>query len=74
MADRHPGVGNDRKLREYWTRGKGAAKIRWGTPHDLTRCHHYLSKYVGPEDAWGLCQTYHRDATGAWNDQAPGER
>jgi hypothetical protein len=40
--------GNAEKLRRYWTRGKGALKIRWGTPGDWTRCVRQLSKYMGP--------------------------
>ena len=61
------GHGNEGKLRAYWTTGKGALKIRWGTPGDLTRCHRHLSKYVGPERAWGLAQSYHRDLFGVYN-------
>ena len=26
------------KLRQYWERGAGAAKIRWGEPGDFGRC------------------------------------
>jgi hypothetical protein len=42
------------QLRQYWTRGKGALKIRWGTPGSWTRCHRHLSKYLGPRAA-GYC-------------------
>lgn len=59
--------GNEGKLRSYWTTGKGALKVRWGTPGDLTRCHRHLSKYVGPQRAWGLAQSYHRDLFGVYN-------
>lgn len=55
--------GNAEKLRRYWTRGKGAAKIRWGTPGDWTRCVRHLSKYMGPR-AKGYCQLRHKDALG----------
>lgn len=58
------------RLRIYWTRGKGAAKIRWNTPGDWTRCVRHLRKYVGPEGAKGLCAVYHRQGTGVW----PGSR
>src|SRR5690606_18057447 len=37
-----------RRLRRYWTRGPGAAKIRWGAPGDFKRCVRQLRKYVGP--------------------------
>jgi hypothetical protein len=61
------GHGSEAQLRAYWTRGKGALKIRWGTKGDLTRAHRHLSKYVGPERAWGLAQSYHRDLFGVYN-------
>lgn len=57
--------GNAEKLRRYWTTGKGAAKIRWGTPGDWTRCVRQLSKYMGPR-AKGYCQLRHKDATGIY--------
>lgn len=55
--------GNAEKLRRYWTRGKGAAKIRWGQPGDWKRCVRYLSKYMGPR-AKGYCQLRHKEALG----------
>ena len=42
------------RLRQYWTRGKGALKIRWGTPGSWTRCRRNLAKYMGPRAA-GYC-------------------
>jgi hypothetical protein len=57
--------GNAEELRQYWTTGKGAAKIRWGTPGDWTRCVRNLSKYMGPR-AKGYCQLRHKDATGIY--------
>ena len=62
-ADRNRG--NAEELRRYWTTGKGAAKIRWGTPGDWTRCVRQLSKYMGPR-AKGYCQLRHKDATGVY--------
>lgn len=56
------------RLRKYWTKGPGAAKIRWGTPGDFKRCVTHLRKHVGT-GAEGLCNVYHRSATGA----APGK-
>lgn len=64
-ADPSPNPGA-RQLRHYWTRGKGAAKIRWGTPGDFNRCVSHLRKYV--TDPKGLCNVYHVAAVGA----APG--
>jgi hypothetical protein len=57
--------GNAEELRRYWTKGKGAAKIRWGTPGDWTRCVRNLSKYMGPR-AKGYCQLRHKEVTGIY--------
>lgn len=57
--------GNAEALRRYWTRGKGALKIRWGTPGDWTRCVRQLSKYMGNR-AKGYCQLRHKEATGVY--------
>ena len=62
-ADRNRG--NAEKLRRYWTRGKGALKIRWGQPGDWKRCVGYLSKYMGPR-AKGYCQLRHKEALGIY--------
>lgn len=55
--------GNAEALRRYWTRGKGAAKIRWGKGGDWKRCVRYLSKYMGVR-AKGYCQLRHKEALG----------
>lgn len=61
------GPQNEAKLRAYWTTGKGALKIRWGTKGDLTRAHRHLAKFVGPDRAWGLAQSYHKTLFGVYN-------
>jgi hypothetical protein len=53
------------KLRRYWAEGKGALKIRWGTPGDWKRCYRQLTKYMGLR-AKGYCQNLHKRATGIW--------
>jgi hypothetical protein len=53
------------KLRQYWLHGKGALKIRWGTPGDWKRCFRHLAKYMGPRAA-GYCQNMHKKATGVY--------
>lgn len=55
---------SDRPLRRYWLRGAGAAKIRWNTPGDWTRCVRQLRRHV--RDPKGLCAVYHKEATGMW--------
>jgi len=66
-----PGGGPGHQLREYWVHGPGAAKIRWGTEGDGTRCIRHLNKYV--KDPGGLCQEYHRMATGKSMHPHPGK-
>jgi hypothetical protein len=58
---------SDHNLREYWTHGEGAVKIRWGEPGDFMRCVHHLEKFV--RDPKGLCNEYHVEAIGV----APGQ-
>lgn len=57
------GRGNASTLRRYWSTGPGAAKIRWGTPGDWTRCTRQLHKYMGAR-AKGYCQLLHIRNTG----------
>jgi len=59
-----PGV-MDRDLKRYWTRGKGALKIRWGTDGSFRRCVRLLRKYF-PQNPKGLCANLHKAATGEW--------
>lgn len=65
--------GNAEKLRKYWTKGKGGAKIRWNTPGDWTRCVRHLSKYLGPR-AKGYCQLRHKEMTGMWTGDKANRR
>ena len=68
----HDATPNQRKathLRKYWVRGKGAVKIRWGTPGDFTRCERQLRKYLGEKSA-GYCAKRHREVLGFW----PGDK
>jgi 2'-5' RNA ligase len=57
--------GNAENLRRYWLRGRGAAKIRWGTKGDWRRCYRQLFKHLGPR-AKGYCQLRHKEATGLY--------
>lgn len=66
-ADRNRGGAE--RLRHYWTRGPGAAKIAWGTPGDFRRCFAELSKYMG-DRAKGYCADRHKEVTGMW----PGDK
>ena len=66
-ADRNRG--DAEKLRHYWTHGPGAAKIRWGTDGDWTRCVEHLGKYLGLR-ARGYCSLRHHEVLGYW----PGDR
>jgi hypothetical protein len=62
------GGGNAQTLRNYWTHGAGAAKIRWGSPGDFNRCVREVSKYLGGR-ARGYCALRHKAATGMWTSQ-----
>lgn len=76
VADTPGDFRNTERLMNYWAFGKGAAKIRWGTPGDLTRAHRHLAKYVGPMRAWGLAQNLHKRVMGVSNithDRATGQ-
>lgn len=66
----HP-VDTDR-LRDYWVRGPGAAKIGWGTPGDFNRCRVNVAEYVKPQHLNGYCANRHYDALGTW--PGPGRR
>lgn len=57
------------RLRDYWVRGPGAAKIAWGTPGDFNRCRINLAEYIKPQYLNGYCANRHKDAMGIW----PGE-
>ena len=61
--------GNAERLRRYWTRGLGGAKIAWGSPRDWTRCVAHLSKYLGVR-AKGYCALRHFEMVGYY----PGDR
>lgn len=61
------------RIRRYWVRGKGAAKIRWGIPGDFNRCRRQLAKYIANPD-WlaGACANMHKEAIGVWPGQETG--
>lgn len=63
------------RIRRYWTRGKGAAKIRWGVAGDFNRCRTQLAKYVqNPDWLAGMCANMHKEALGIWPAQHHGAR
>jgi 8-oxo-dGTP pyrophosphatase MutT (NUDIX family) len=67
VADAVAHTRTPRALENYWVRGEGAAKIRWGTGNDWYRCVAQLSKYVhNPYVVKGQCNSLHKIATGLW--------
>lgn len=66
-------VRNTERLRQYWTRGAGAAKIRWGQAGDWQRCVDHLGKFLGDRSK-AYCALRHHDATGFWPGHAPTEQ
>ena len=62
------------RIRRYWTKGVGAAKIKWGAPGDFNRCRAQLAKYVqNPDWLAGLCANMHKEALGFWPAQHKGK-
>lgn len=60
-------AGNTARIKDYWSHGKGAAKIGWGTPGSYERCITELGKYVHSDGMLhGLCANLYHDATGTW--------
>lgn len=63
------------RIRRYWTTGKGAAKIGWGTPGDFNRCRAQLAKYVqNPDWLAGLCANMHKEVLGVWPGRKRGDK
>lgn len=54
------------KLKKFWSKGEGAAKIRWGTGGDFERCRRALAKYLPANAVSGACANLHHLATGSW--------
>lgn len=54
------------ELEKYWKFGIGAAKIRWGSDGDFTRCTRHLAKHVGLARSKRICAQWHHDMTGIW--------
>lgn len=57
-------------IEAWWKTGAGAARIRWGSPGDFTRCVRNLTKHVGSERAKRICAQWHFEVNGFW----PGDR
>ena len=57
MPDSKPGDLSGERLKAYWTKGPGLAK--WATsPHPWQTLHDHLAKFVGPDFADRLTETY----------------
>jgi HK97 family phage prohead protease len=67
------GAASSAHLKTYWTKGKGAPKIGWGTDGDFARCEAELGKYVPAKELKGYCANLHVLATGARPGHVPGE-
>lgn len=59
-----------RQLWEYWSAGPGAARIRWDTPNDMTRCIRLLTREIGRAEvakyggAAPICQNLYKSTHG----------
>jgi hypothetical protein len=58
------------QLQRSYLTGKVAARIRWGTPGDFTRCVRQAKVHGMGRMAEGACARLHHKATGMW----PGDR
>lgn len=62
MASRAPA-----QLQRSYIGGKVAARIRWGTPGDFTRCVRQARAHgMSDRKAKGFCANMHKAATGQW--------
>ena len=61
-------AGNSATLKAYWTKGAGAAKIRWGEGGDFDRCVRLVGEETAGKglDVKGYCANLHHDALGIW--------
>lgn len=58
----------------YWSHGKGADLIGWGTPGDFERCVKLAGKHIPKTMIKGYCAERHHEATGYWPGHAPSEQ
>lgn len=59
-------LANSHVLEDYWKRGKGAAKIRWGAHGSYTRCVREIGKHVADDRAHRICAQWYHDVVGHW--------
>jgi hypothetical protein len=72
---RHPAA--TEQLMRYWAEGEGAARIRWGTEGDHTRCTRLINEEITkkgkaplpPDEIHGLCTNLQKRATGSAHDK-----
>jgi hypothetical protein len=60
-------------LKDYWLRGEGAARIRWGTKGSFGRCVSQLREHF-PSGTEGLCANLYHEATGHWPGEDRGKK
>lgn len=59
------------QLQKSYLSGKVAARIRWNTPGDFTRCVRQAIKHgMPPNVAKGACNGLHKKATGLYTGDA----
>lgn len=68
MASDSSHKGNEQTLIDYWTKGDGAAKIKWGAPGDFDRCVTEVTTEAHGKvpDVKGYCANLHHTALGVW--------
>uniref|UniRef100_UPI003F49B2E7 hypothetical protein n=1 Tax=Nonomuraea sp. CA-251285 TaxID=3240002 RepID=UPI003F49B2E7 len=66
VADTPGDAASVERLKSWYVRGEGAAKIRWGQPGDFMRCVRLAGKHMTPDKAKAFCANRHKEALGAW--------
>lgn len=74
VADTPEDIQSVRRLRRWYVRGEGAARIMWGTPGSFRRCVAIAGKHMSPENAKGYCALRYKEATGRWPGRQRGDK
>lgn len=74
IADTPEDIQSVRRLRRWYVRGEGAARIMWGTPGSFRRCVAIAGKHMSPENAKGYCALRYKEATGRWPGRQRGDK
>lgn len=63
-----------RRLKRWYLRGEGAARIRWGTEGSFRRCLSIAREHMDEQRAKGFCANLYHEATGRWPGRPRGDK